>query len=259
MRGPNRTRRNERSISWRSGLDPGLRRDDRGLILYYFTMAKILVVDDDTRLRTLLGRFLEENNFVVSLAKDTSEARELLTQNDFDLLIVDVMMPNENGIEFTADFRKSKNIPIIMLTARGGSSDRIAGLEVGADDYLSKPFEPKELLLRINNVLRHRVVAAKDSENICKFGDFIFNFGDLRLKKDEEFIHITESEAKILAILCQYKGNVVLREKLSEMCGNIDERSIDVQITRLRRKIESNPKQPHYLHTVRNRGYVLYS
>lgn len=222
-------------------------------------MAKILVVDDDTRLRTLLGRFLEENNFAVSLAKDTYEARELLLQNDFDLLIVDVMMPNENGIEFTADFRKSKNIPIIMLTARGGSSDRIAGLEVGADDYLSKPFEPKELLLRINNVLRHRAASPKAIDNICKFGDFIFNFSDLRLKKDEEFIHITESEAKILTILCQHKGNVVLREKLSEMCGNIDERSIDVQITRLRRKIESNPKQPHYLHTVRNRGYVLYS
>ena len=219
--------------------------------------ARILVIDDDTRLRSLLGRFLEENNFTVFLVKDTAEAKELIKNTIFDLLIVDVMLPVENGVDFTSELRKNNKTPIIMLTARGSADDRIRGLEVGANDYLAKPFEPKELLLRINNVLNYQGGNQK-SENSCKFGDFTFGFNDLRLKKGDEFVHVTEGEAKILNILCKEKGNVVLREKLSEMCGDIDERSIDVQITRLRRKIETNPKQPHYLHTVRNRGYVLY-
>jgi two-component system, OmpR family, phosphate regulon response regulator OmpR len=218
----------------------------------------ILVIDDDTRLRTLLGRFLEENGFEVSLAKETLEAKEILKEKKFDLLIVDVMMPGENGVDFTENFRSSSKTPIIMLTARGEFEDRIKGLEAGADDYLPKPFEPKELLLRINNILK-RVVPSKSSENICSFGEFIFNIAESRLKKGENFIHITDSEAKILSILCKEKGKAVSREKLSSLCGEIDERSIDVQITRLRKKIETNPKQPHYLQTVRNHGYVLYS
>lgn len=222
----------------------------------------ILVVDDDTRLRNLLGKFLEENNFAVSLSKDTSEAREMLANSQFDLLIVDVMMPNENGIDFTADFKSHSQIPVLMLTARGEPTDRIKGLEVGADDYLAKPFEPKELLLRINNILRRAqfIGVKSDSENnICRFGEFTFSFTESRLKKGNDFIHLTESEAKILAILAKNKGIVVLRDKLSELCGNIDERSIDVQITRIRRKIEINPKQPQFLQTVRNQGYILHS
>jgi len=219
----------------------------------------ILVTDDDTRLRTLLGRFLEENNFDVALAKDAAEARQLMLTTNFDLLILDVMMPNENGIEFATKLRETSRLPIIMLTARGEFDDRIKGLEAGADDYLQKPFEPKELLLRINNILK-RVGGNSDSSNqICKFGDFTFSLTDSRLKRGEEFIHITESEAKILAILCKEKGHPVSREKLSSLCGGIDDRSIDVQITRLRKKIEVNPKQPHYLQTVRNFGYVIYS
>lgn len=218
----------------------------------------ILVIDDDTRLRNLLGKFLEENGFAISLAKDTTEARIIMENQIFDLLIVDVMMPNENGIDFTENLRKNSNLPIIMLTARGESQDRIKGLEVGADDYMQKPFEPKELLLRINNIFK-RTVKNIDSSNICYFGDFSFSYLESRLKKGEEFIHLTDSEAKILTILCKEKGKTVLREKLSILCGEIDERSIDVQITRLRKKIESNPKQPKYLHTVRNHGYVLYS
>lgn len=218
----------------------------------------ILVIDDDTRLRTLLGRFLGENGFNVSLAKDTTEAKALMQQSKFDLLIVDVMMPNETGLEFTINLRQTSKIPIIMLTARGDFDDRIKGLEAGADDYLPKPFEPKELLLRINNILK-RLTKTPEAENTCTFGNFSFNFNDQRLKKGEEFIHITDSEAKILSILCKEKGNSVPRETLSALCGGIDERSIDVQITRLRRKIEVNPKQPHYLQTVRNRGYVIYS
>ena len=217
----------------------------------------ILVIDDDTRLRTLLGRFLEENGFQVSLAKDTDEAKKMIQELMFDLLIVDVMLPNENGVDFTSDLRKFSKIPVIMLTARGEFDDRIKGLEAGADDYLQKPFEPKELLLRINNILK-RMSVTQDPKNICCFGEFTFNLAESRLKKGEEFIHITDSEAKILNILCKEKGNSVSREKLSALCGGIDDRSIDVQITRLRKKIETNPKQPHYLQTVRNHGYVIY-
>jgi two-component system phosphate regulon response regulator OmpR len=217
----------------------------------------LLVIDDDTRLRTLLGRFLDENGFNVSLAKDTEEARKLMQETLFDLLIVDVMMPNENGVEFTNSVRKNSRIPIVMLTARGEFDDRIKGLEAGADDYLQKPFEPKELLLRINNILK-RMSVVSDPENICCFGEFSFNLAESRLKKGEEFIHITDSEAKILNILCKEKGKAVSREKLSSLCGGIDDRSIDVQITRLRKKLEANPKQPNYLQTVRNHGYVLY-
>jgi len=225
-------------------------------------LSKILVIDDDTRLRSLLGRFLEENGFEVSLAKDAIEALELIKNNEiskinFDLLIVDVMLPNLNGIDFTSEFRKKYSTPVIMLTARGEPDDRIKGLESGADDYMPKPFEPKELLLRINNILK-RISNPKQQSNLnCKFGEFDFNLTDCRLKKADNFIHITESEAKILKILCGEQGKAVSRERLSKLCG-IDDRSIDVQITRLRRKIEDNPKKPHYLQTVRNFGYVIY-
>lgn len=221
----------------------------------------ILVIDDDTRLRSLIGRFLEENNFKASLAKDTAEARILMKETNFDLLILDVMMPGETGVEFTSFLRQSSTVPIIILTARGEPGDRVLGLEVGADDYLQKPFEPKELLLRINNILKRSAIIIPHSptKSSCEFGDFIFSFEDFRLKKNNEFIHITESEAKILSILCRAQGIVISREDLSLQCGEIDDRSIDVQITRLRKKIEVNPKQPHYLQTVRNRGYVLYN
>lgn len=222
---------------------------------------KILVIDDDTRLRNLLTKYLEDNNFIASAAKDTAEAREILSQQNFDLLVVDVMMPGENGIEFTRSVRQNSKVPILILTARGETGDRIDGLTAGADDYMPKPFEPQELLLRINNILKRsqNITEGSPKSNICQFGDFAFSLSDSRLKKSGEYIHITESEAKILAILCQNLGNVVSREKLSELCGDIDERSIDVQITRLRRKIEVNPKQPQFLQTLRNQGYVLYS
>jgi two-component system phosphate regulon response regulator OmpR len=170
------------------------------------------------------------------------------------------MMPNENGVDFTNSIRQDSRIPIIMLTARGDFDDRIKGLEAGADDYLQKPFEPKELLLRINNILKRFDIAPQANiTSVCNFGEFSFNLTESRLKRGENFIHVTDSEAKILTILCKEKGSPISREKLSTLCGGIDYRSIDVQITRLRKKIESNPKQPHYLQTVRNLGYVLYS
>ena len=231
-------------------------------------ILRILVIDDDTRLRNLLGKFLSENGFETSLAKDTDEAKQIINNQKFDLLIVDVMLPNQNGIEFTQNLRLAFDYtPIIMLTARGDQDDRIKGLEVGADDYMPKPFEPKELLLRINNILKRTQnnIFSNNSqqkniinESTIFFGNFSFNTQQLRLKKCEEFIHLTESEAKILKILGENQGNAIARNKLSEMLGGVDERSIDVSITRLRKKIETNPKQPHYLQTVRNLGYILY-
>ena len=221
-------------------------------------IAKILVIDDDTRLRSLLGRFLEENSFEVHLAKDVNEAKDLIAKINFNLLIVDVMLPITSGIDFTREFRKKSAIPVIMLTARGEPDDRIKGLESGADDYMPKPFEPKELLLRINNILKRISNVNHLQNSVFNFGDFSFNLKDCRLKKAEDFIHITESEAKILKILCEEQAKAVSRERLSQLCGGIDDRSIDVQITRLRRKIEINPKKPHYLQTVRNFGYVIY-
>lgn len=221
---------------------------------------KILIIDDDTRLRNLLGKYLADNNFEIALAKDTAEADQILSVNNFDLLIVDVMMPIENGFDFTKRFRLKNQTPIIMLTARGEPDDRIRGLENGADDYMPKPFEPKELLLRVKNILRRKISETKNfnSNNLVSFGDFNFNLNDLRLKKLQEFIHITENDARILKILAQHQGKVVSRNSLSELLGGIDERSIDVSITRLRKKIEVNPKQPHYLQTIRNHGYILH-
>lgn len=221
-------------------------------------LIKILVIDDDTRLRSLIGKFLSDNGFDVQLAKDTFEAEQIIANNNFDLLIVDVMLPNKNGIEFTSEFRQKFSTPVIMLTARGEPNDRIKGLESGADDYMPKPFEPKELLLRINNILKRLPKKIIPKNDFCKFGDYSFNLNDLRLKKLDNFIHLTESEAKILKILAEEISQPVSREKLSKLSGDIDYRSIDVQITRLRRKIEVNPKQPIYLQTVRNFGYVLY-
>lgn len=219
---------------------------------------KVLVIDDDTRLRDLLGKFLRENNFEVSLAQDTIQARELIAKDNFDLLIVDVMMRGENGIEFTKSFRKKSDTPILILTARGESSDRIEGLKSGAQDYLAKPFEPQELLLRMNNILKYKSIQSgpKESGEVT-FGDFNFNYNKQSLQKNNQFIHLTDSEKNILAILCKNMDSILSREELAKECGDLDPRSIDVQITRLRRKIESNPKQPQFLQTIRNKGYII--
>ncbi|MDA0901872.1 MAG: response regulator [Proteobacteria bacterium] len=217
----------------------------------------ILVVDDDTRLRKLLSKYLSDNGFYVSAAKDAAQAREMMKDFIFDMLVVDLMMPNETGVEFTKSLRQSSKIPVLMLTAMGEVNYRIEGLEAGVDDYLPKPFEPKELLLRIHNILKRVVGDVEDSN--YSFGDFLFDAKSMRLKKGDEYIHITETEAKILNILCKEFGEIVSREKISDFFGGVDHRTIDVQITRLRRKIEENPKQPHFLQTVRNKGYVLYN
>ena len=219
----------------------------------------ILVVDDDMRLRSLLQRYLQENGFAVSVAKDAENARMFLSQYKFDLLIVDVMMPNESGIEFLQKLRQENDVPAIILTAMGDTQDRIVGLEAGADDYLPKPFEPKELVLRINNILRRIPEVSTENLHVLKFGNCSYNLQTKEfVHKYEGVIHITPVEQAILSIMGQKNGQVFSREKLTELLGaGQSPRSIDVQITRLRKKIEPDSKNPRYLQTVRGRGYML--
>ncbi len=224
------------------------------------TEAKhILVVDDDTRLRSLLQRFLRENGFFVSVAKCASEARKFLRQYKFDLLIVDIMMPEETGLEFLSGVRQDSSIPVILLTAMGETADRIIGLESGADDYLPKPFEPKELVLRIRNILKRTPVEKNAEAGKLNLGLCFYDLQKKELQsKTGEVIHITPVEQALLNILGAKSGQVFTREKLAEMLGaGQSPRSIDVQITRLRKKIEQDSKNPRYLQTVRGKGYML--
>lgn len=218
----------------------------------------ILVIDDDTRLRALLQRYLQENGFAVTTAKDAENARMFLSQYIFDLLIVDVMMPNETGLEFLQNLRKTSQIPAIVLTAMGETEDRISGLESGADDYLAKPFEPKELVLRINNILR-RIPQKTLAQNLLKIGDFTFDIKTNELRdKDGNIMHITPLEQTLLSILGKKNGQIFSREQLAELLETGENsRSIDVQITRLRKKIEKDSKNPRYLQTIRGKGYML--
>ena len=210
----------------------------------------ILVVDDDRRLRELLTA----EGYNVDAAENAQLAREKLKEKQYDLLIVDVMMPGEDGVQFTQSIRQEQPVPILMLTAMGEVADRIKGLESGADDYLGKPFEPRELLLRIENILR-RAPAAKSKEII--FGDFKFNVLTGELMQAGAAVFLTSTEIKLLEILCQQIGQPILREDLSKRLNGISERSVDVQITRLRKKLEADPRQPKYLQSVWGQGYVL--
>ncbi len=227
------------------------------------TASHILIVDDDTRLRDLLRKFLSENGFRVTAAEDAADARSKLKGMAFDLLIVDVMMPGESGLELTAAIRNGGNaegaVPILMLTAMGETEDRINGLEKGADDYLTKPFEPRELLLRINNILRRAAPAQVDSAEI-HFGPWRFDAGRESLWRGDEPVRLTEAEARLLAVLARRPGATVTRDELADATGSdVNARTIDVQVTRLRRKIEADPKLPRHLQTVRGKGYVLWA
>ncbi len=219
----------------------------------------ILVVDDDARLRSLLQRFLRENGFYVSAAKDADSARHFLKQYEFDLLIVDVMMPNETGFEFLVTLRLDSTVPVIMLTAMGEIEDRITGLEHGADDYLAKPFEPKELVLRIKNIFKRVPVKEGVADGKLKLGLCLYDLVTKELSdKQGGIIHITPVEQSLLSVLGKKAGQVFTREKLAEILGaGQSPRSIDVQITRLRKKIEQDSKNPRYLQTVRGKGYML--
>lgn len=223
----------------------------------------LLVVDDDERIRGLLQKFLARNGFWVTVARDAAHARRLLEGLEFDLIVLDVMMPGEDGISLTADLRDHIATPILLLTAKGETADRIAGLEAGADDYLSKPFEPRELLLRINAILR-RVPPPE----IEKSGIQVLNLGPVRYDKErgemwsgEALIRLTATETQLMKIFSSSPGEPISRAQLVEELGRdrgqAQERAVDVQITRLRRKIESDPKQPRYLQTVRGAGYML--
>ncbi len=223
------------------------------------TSPHILVVDDDRRLRDLLSRFLIENGFRVTVAKDTIEARERLGLFIVDGVVLDVMMPGENGFEFARVLRQDSDIPIMMLTARINADDRIKGLELGADDYLPKPFEPRELLLRLNNMLRRTAVAtakAIEPSDTVRFGGYVFKIERAELKQGDEVIRLTDRERELLQILARKAGEAVPRE---EIAGDdeLGERTVDVQINRLRRKIEVDPSNPLHLQTVRGFGYRL--
>src|SRR6185369_15790969 len=220
----------------------------------------ILVIDDDKRLRDLIGRYLTEQGYRVTTAIHAADARAKLAGITFDLLVVDIMMPGESGLELTHSLRENSLVPILLLTAMGESTDRIAGLQTGADDYLVKPFEPRELVLRIKSILKRAVGRAERQTSVgaVKFGAFVFEIERRRLFKAGEPVHLTEAESELLFQLARRAGEPVSREALSPQGEETGEsRQIDVQMTRLRRKIEDDPRFPRYLQTVRGRGYVL--
>lgn len=224
-------------------------------------LPHILVVDDDNRLRELLRKYLSDNGFRVSAAADAAEARKALAAFDFDLMVLDLMMPGETGLELTASLRKERRVPILMLTAMSESVDRIAGLESGADDYLIKPFEPRELVLRINSILRRVNEMPQIPEPVSDrvaFGPFEFDTARGELNRGEERIRLTDAERELLTALARNAGATLSREELARLTGpGNSARTVDVQVTRLRRKIEPDPKFPRYLQTARGRGYRL--
>jgi two-component system phosphate regulon response regulator OmpR len=217
----------------------------------------LLIVDDDTRIRTLLQRYLTENGYRVTAAKDAAEARQLMASLDFDFIVLDVMMPGEDGFSLTRAIREKSAVPILLLTARGETTDRIEGLERGADDYLAKPFEPRELLLRIATILRRAGTPVESVRQIIQLGACRFDPERGELTRDGKPVKLTSAELQLLRFLAANPGQTFSRTELSQRMGEVLERTVDVQITRLRRKIEHDPKLPLYLQTVRGVGYVL--
>ncbi|HLJ52047.1 MAG TPA: response regulator [Rhizomicrobium sp.] len=217
----------------------------------------LLVVDDDERLRGLLHRYLTSNGYRVTAAADAADARTLMKSIAFDLLVLDVMMPGESGFDLTKSLRAHSQVPILILTAKGDAEDRIAGLELGADDYLPKPFEPRELLLRVGALLRRATPPARSAHTAVRMGDSVYDPERGQLRRKGKPVHLTSSEAALLQLFAANAGRSFSRSDLCTRLGVSLERSIDVQVTRLRRKIEEDPKLPLYLQTVRGVGYVL--
>lgn len=225
--------------------------------------AHVLIVDDDERIRGLLQRFLVRNGFLVSAARDAAHARRLLEGLEFDLIVLDVMMPGEDGVSLCRDLRRRIATPILLLTAKGETEDRISGLEAGADDYLGKPFEPKELLLRINAILR-RVPTAEPAvvlPKVLHLGPCHYDIERGEMWRGDDLVRLTATENQLMRIFSGRPGEPLSRmtlvEELGRAGGQAQERAVDVQITRLRRKLETDPKQPRYLQTVRGAGYML--
>ena len=216
----------------------------------------ILVVDDDDRIRELIKEYLNENKFVVSTSDNAEEAKIKLSYFKFDLIVLDVMMPGQNGFELTKEIKKNSNVPIILLTAKGEVENRIQGLELGADDYLGKPFEPKELLLRIKNIVKK---SKKINLNkISKIGEAKVDLNKMSIQFKNKINKINNAEKKVLAEMLANPGKTYSRIQIGEISNIKQERSIDVMITRLRQKIELNPKNPKFLQTIRGSGYVLW-
>tara|TARA_B110000971_G_scaffold208075_1_gene232895 strand:- start:256 stop:933 length:678 start_codon:yes stop_codon:yes gene_type:complete len=216
----------------------------------------ILVVDDDDRIRELVKEYLSDNEFVVSTGNSSEEAKIKLGYFKFDLIVLDVMMPGQNGFELTKEIKKNSNVPIILLTAKGEVESRIQGLELGADDYLGKPFEPKELLLRIKNIVKKSKKI--DLNKINKIGDAKINLNKMLIQLQNKISKINNVEKKVLVEMLGNPGKTYSRMRIGEISNIKQERSIDVMITRLRQKIEANPKSPKYLQTIRGSGYVLW-
>ncbi|MDA7606697.1 response regulator transcription factor [Pelagibacteraceae bacterium] len=216
----------------------------------------ILVVDDDDRIRDLVKEYLSENGFIVSTGNNAEEAKTRLEYFKFDLIVLDVMMPGQNGFELTKEIKKNSNTPIILLTAKGEVESRIEGLELGADDYLGKPFEPKELLLRIKNIIKKS--SKVNINEVNKIGNAKVNLSKMSIQLKNKTNKINNAEKKVLLEMLANPGKTYSREKIGEISNITQERSIDVMITRLRQKIEINPKHPKYLQTIRGSGYVLW-
>ncbi|MEQ6202795.1 response regulator [Sulfitobacter sp. HNIBRBA2951] len=225
--------------------------------------AHLLIVDDDERIRTLLQKFLMRQGFLVTSARDAAHARRILSGLEFDMMIFDVMMPGEDGLSLTRALRETMTTPILLLTAKGETDNRIEGLEAGADDYLAKPFEPKELLLRINAILRRMPEAQPEdtSPKVLSLGPIKYDIERGEMWHGEELVRLTATEVQLMKIFSAKPGEALSRSNLVEELGRdrgqAQERAVDVQITRLRRKIEADPKQPRYLQTVRGAGYML--
>ena len=218
--------------------------------------AHILVVDDDDGIRDLVKQFLNQNNYLVTTAKSAENALDKVKIIKFDLIVLDIMMPGKSGLEFTNENKKKLDTPIILLTAKGEASERVEGLEIGADDYLAKPFEPKELILRINNILSK--TKSENLKRIIKFGSIKIDLNKLFIYRNQKSLKINNTEKIILEKMINSPGKIFQREEIGNLIDLDKERSIDVIITRLRKKIEENPKSPKYLQTIRGEGYVLW-
>ena len=218
--------------------------------------AHILIVDDDDRIRELVKQYLNDNNYLVTTADSAEDALKKIDIIKFDLIVLDIMMPGKSGLEFTLENKKKLGTPIILLTAKGEASERVLGLEIGADDYLAKPFEPKELILRINNILNK--TKFENSKRVIEFGSIKIDLNKLFIYRNQQSLKINNTEKIILEKMINSPGKIFQRDEIGALIDLTKERSIDVIITRLRKKIEENPKSPKYLQTIRGEGYVLW-